>query len=315
MGTRLVALALFAAAFVLQATAAEEIISGNSTTNEIVRINPVTGGSTTIAVGGLDTIYSYDQIVYDSTSNSIFQVGMKNGLKTLETIILSTGAKSFATLNLSSEVLGGVYGSALIAAVNNTIYSVNPSTGAATAIATGTLDTVYSYDKIIVDSIGGYVYQYGVKNGVNSIQKINLTNGAVTTLSTTLTGSPSFGGFYNQALIVALNNQIQSVNLANGSSTVIATGILDTVYSGDKFIVSSESGYAYQYGLKNNVTVLEKINLQNGTSTVTSYSPANPPTFAAVVTVPEPSTLTMAALAALAGIGTSLRARASRQRS
>ncbi len=53
---------------------------------------------------------------------------------------------------------------------------------------------------------------------------------------------------------------------------MIATGILDTVYSGDKFIVSSESGYAYQYGLKNNVTVLEKINLQNGTSTVTSYS-------------------------------------------
>ncbi|MEO6846443.1 MAG: hypothetical protein ABI443_03655 [Chthoniobacterales bacterium] len=298
MSPRITVLLLALLCFSAKTFAQNGIFYGNVTDNEIRFLDPATGATSLIATGGLDSQFEYDLFTVNTATNIAYQLGNLNSVHTLESVNLTTGAASYVSMTLPGTVVfGGFYNSNLIVSTGNQVYSVDTTTGGSTLLATGDLNTIFLYNKFIVDSANGMAYQFGVKNAQNTFVTFNLVTGVVTDLSTNLSGDPIFGGFYNGELIAAQGNQIRSVNLTTGTSTVLANGILTTQSTYDKFIVDSTTGLAYQYGVLSSVNTIETVNLANGTvTTATSTAPVTPNfggVGAAPAPAPEPSVIAL----------------------
>jgi YVTN family beta-propeller protein len=199
-----------------------------------------------------------DNFAYEVTGNDLF------GIVDLNTgVFTSVGSTGLRLVGLGSY--GGIiYGAA---DGGSTLYSVNTSTGALTAIGIGNI--VYRG----FGSTSSGLYAFGANGDLYSI---NPANGAATDIGPT---GLSFGGIVmgmssgSSTLYLTQNNSLYSLNTTNGSATLIGT--TNEGESGFGALVSvGGTLYGGAYGAS--TPDIYTIAPQTGTTTFVAASPSTP---------------------------------------
>jgi hypothetical protein len=199
-----------------------------------------------------------DSFAYESTGNDLFGiVDLNTGVFTP---VGSTGPRLVGLGSYGGIIYGAVQG-------DNTLYSVNTSTGALTAIGTGNI----AYGGFGSTTSG--LYGLGLNGDLYSI---NPANGAATDLGPT---GLSWGGIVmgmsagSSALYLTQNNLIYSLDTTNGSATLIGT--TNEGESGFGALVSiGGTLYGGAYGAS--TPDIYTIDPQTGTTTFVAASPSTP---------------------------------------
>ena len=186
-------------------------------------------------------------------------------------IDLNTGAfTSLGTTGLTLAGLGSYNGRIYSGAYHgNTLYSIDTSTGALTAIGTGDIGSNY----LLFGSTTSGLYGMGWNDVLYSI---NPTTGAATPLGST--GVP-IGGVMGMSagadtLYVTTNNSLYALNTTNGSATLLATTNEGEVGFG---ALVSVGGVLYG-GAYNGASTpdIYGLNPQTGATTFVAASPSTP---------------------------------------
>jgi hypothetical protein len=200
-----------------------------------------------------------DNFAYEVTGNGLFGV-----------IDLNTGVfTSFGSTGLTLAGLGS-YGGVIYGAPDhgNTLYTVNTSTGALTAIGVGNIGGGYA----LLGSTTTGLYALGWDDALYSI---NPVTGAATELGSTNVAFGTVMGIStgSDTLYVTTNNSLYALSTTNGSATLIGsttegeTGFGALVTVGDVL-------YGGAYGAS--TPDIYALNPQSGAATFVSASPSTP---------------------------------------
>jgi YVTN family beta-propeller protein len=211
-----------------------------------------------LAIGAPPRAPAPDNFAYEVTGNDLF------GIVDLNTgVFTSVGSTGLRLVGLGSY--GGIiYGAA---DGGSTLYSVNTSTGALTAIGTGNI--VYRG----FGSTTSGLYAFGANGDLYSI---NPANGAATDIGPT---GLSFGGIVmgmssgSSTLYLTQNNSLYSLNTTNGSATLIGTtNEGETGFGALVSVGGTLYGGAYGASTPDIYTIAP----QTGTTTFVAASPSTP---------------------------------------
>jgi large repetitive protein len=197
-----------------------------------------------------------DNFAYEVTGNALF------GVVDLNTGVFKSVGSTGQTLAGLGNYGGIIYGGAYH---GSTLYSVNTSTGALTAIGTGNI----SYGDFGSTTSG--LYAFG-DNG--DLYSINPTNGAATDI-----GATSFGGIVmgmssgSSTLYLTQNNSLYSLNTTTGSATLIGT--TNEGESGFGALVSV-GGTLYGGAYDASTPDIYSLDPQSAAATFVAASPATP---------------------------------------
>ena len=159
----------------------------------------------------------------------------------------------------------------------NALVRIDTSTGAITTIATVTGTS--SPTGLAMDYTTGIMYASNYASGNNQVGTINLTTGAVTLLSGTVSTTgilidiacSNAGQLYGHVMNgVSTQSQIYSINKTTGAGTALpqTTGFIANYAQGMSWDRSVDTGYLAAYNYTTNAGELRKINIATGATTL-----------------------------------------------
>jgi hypothetical protein len=209
--------------FALARAQATPIVLVSTTGNQIGTVDLATGLFTQLGVTPVaftDIAISPDGIVYgvgaNTNPNSLYQYNLHTGTSTL---VGSTG-QFINGLTYSSGVL---YGSG-----DTHIYTLNPNTGAATRLGTGSFPNGYASSGDLDFTAAGTLYATADRTGrtTDYLMLVNLLTGAVTRVGTgnsSLGYDNAYGLVYEDGVMYMITaaGGIYTVNLSTGRATFV----------------------------------------------------------------------------------------------
>ena len=226
------AVGLFAATSLADVQALVGEANGNLTQLDITTGTSSTLRNAGVAVLGL-AYHPTETTLYGAVANSVADPSSLvniNQTTGAYTVIGAHGVDLATLTNLSDGRLFGVD-------VEDNLYQVNPSNGAASLIGPTGLSSTGTSDFSLASNGTTLYYTYSANGGVSSLYTLSLSTGAATTVGSTgvsgIVGS-AFAGptFATGSLYEFLTNgQTDSINLSTGAATFVNDNGLGDIYT------------------------------------------------------------------------------------